>query len=230
MRKLLLLLLWLTIAESLTAQQLGLRGWFAHGQTWLVWTNTLIANRTGYYDWDLATLTDTAMNWALTLWMTGASSYTNDVPAFTTASADLSIRRPQQFKPAPGTPFYWAALRLADGNILQSGSSTVDVGTLVTVSRLNLFKNPERLRLEVSLTPISMPPSITIIIQRPTGGQLPLSVIGPPGQTSTLETSTNLVNWSSLSIYRLVTNRLDLLIVFHPAEPQRFYRLRETAP
>ncbi|MCI0535187.1 MAG: esterase family protein [Verrucomicrobiales bacterium] len=167
----------------------------------------------GYYDWDQATLTDTATNWALTLWMIGASSYANDVPAFTTATTDLSIRRPQQFKPSPGTPLNWCLTRLSDGAVLQAGATTPDTNGLVTIPALALFRDPTRIRLQIWRAGSVIVPVNFLTIAAVTNAvpaRVDLVVNGSVGQCFLLETSTNLTAWQVRSTNSLLSVPLTL--------------------
>jgi len=181
----------------------------------------------GYYDWDQATLADTATNWALTLWLTGASSYTNDAPGFTTATTDLSIRRPQQFKPAPGTPLNWCLARLSDAAVLQFGATTPDTNGLVTIPALTIHRDPIRSRLQLwradsAIIPVNF---VSIVAAtNPVPAHVDLVVSGLTGQCFLLETSTNLTDWQVLRTNTLLASPLTLT---EPLDPgPRFFRTR----
>jgi dienelactone hydrolase len=107
----------------------------------------------GYHNWDVDTLADTPTQWAVTLWLTGASDFATDIAPFDSAVADVSVRRAQQFKPAPGALLDWKFTRLDNGGLLQSGQVSVGADGLVTVPALTVFKDPLRGRLEITPAP-----------------------------------------------------------------------------
>jgi len=185
----------------------------------------------GYYDWDQATLTDTTNSWAITLWMTGVSSYTNDVPAFTNASTDVSIRRPQRFRPAPGVPLNWQTRRLADNAILQSGLTAAASNGLVTVTNFAIHRDPTRVRLE--LWPVTaLPPQAPafgppVFTGPPASSPFNLSLTnGDTGQSFLLEATTNFATWLPLSTNTLTSVPFFLLDLQATNFDHRFYRTR----
>lgn len=110
----------------------------------------------------MATIADTATNWAVTLWMhsTNTTSFSNDVPAFATATTDVTIRRAQQFKPAPGAPLVWTYT--SNNVVIASGATTADSDGFVTVTNLTLFKDPARTRLEITFPPVNRIHVVTV--------------------------------------------------------------------
>jgi len=112
-----------------------------NGDPWGTWS--------GYYDWDTTSLADTPSLWAATMFLTGSSSFANDVPSFSSATASVALRRTQQFSPAQGTLLLWSLRRLTDNVVLQSGTVTAAADGLVSIPNLTLFKDPTRCRLEV---------------------------------------------------------------------------------
>lgn len=106
--------------------------------------------RGGYLEWDPATLTESATGWSVDLWLRSAASLPADVPAFATVTVDVSLRRPQAFKPAPGAALSWSLVPVAGGAPLQSGTLTVGGDGLVTVPALVIPKAPAKARLTVS--------------------------------------------------------------------------------
>ena len=115
----------------------------ADGDPWGTWS--------GYYDWEVETLVDTADRWECTLYLTGTSAVSVDNFPGQAASCDLNIRKPPQFQPAPATPLLWRLIEPASGQVLQSGETQPDTSGLVTITGLTLFKDPLRTRLIVEL-------------------------------------------------------------------------------
>ena len=117
------------------------------GTPWGTWS--------GYYDWDTTTITDTPLAWACTMFLIGQSSCSVDNYPGTTATCDVSVRRPQRFHPPDGAVLNWRLVRMADGTILQAGTTSPESDGLVVVTGLSLFKDPIRCRLEVRFQPQS---------------------------------------------------------------------------
>ncbi len=109
----------------------------AIGDPWGTWS--------GYYDWDLDTIDDTPRSWAATIFLVSASSFDNDVPAFDSSTADVAIRRPQQFHPAPGSVFEWTLNPSANSKGAQNGMGMVDPDGVVVIPGLTIKKTPGRL-------------------------------------------------------------------------------------
>ncbi len=109
----------------------------AIGDPWGTWS--------GYYDWDLDTIDDTPQSWAATIFLVSASSFDNDVPAFDSSTADIAIRRPQQFHPAPGSVFEWTLNPSANSKGAQNGMGMVDPDGVVVIPGLTIRKTPSRL-------------------------------------------------------------------------------------
>ena len=109
----------------------------AIGEPWGTWS--------GYYDWDLDTIEDTPSQWAATVFLVSSSSFENDVPAFDSSTADIAIRRPQHFHPAPGSVFDWALRPLSDSKATQIGMGIVDPDGVVVIPNLTITKTPSRL-------------------------------------------------------------------------------------
>ena len=83
----------------------------------------------------------------MTIFLVNSSDFPADVPDFDRATADVTLRRPQQFRPEPGTKIDWVFTRDSDGVVFEEGSLIVPADGLVTVEGLTIFKS--RGRLEV---------------------------------------------------------------------------------
>jgi len=184
-------------------------GSHTNGAPWGTWS--------GYYDWDQSTLSDTTNLWSCTVFLTGLSSVSVDNYPGSSATCDVSVRKPQQFKPAPGTRLLWRMIRLSDSAVLQSGVTQVEADGLVVVTNLTVFKDPQRTRLEVMA-----PPALRIT------SASTFRVEGAAGLYCVLETSTSPVSgrWSSALTFAIlpagvVTGNLPGVA----GEPQRFHRL-----
>jgi len=107
------------------------------GEPWGTWS--------GYYEWDTDTIEDGPERWAATVALRSESAVENSVPTFDRSTADVAIRRPQQFRPRPGSVFAWVLQPLDGGDGAQSGTGTVDETGLVVVPGLTITKSPRRL-------------------------------------------------------------------------------------
>jgi len=94
-----------------------------------------------YMRWDAADILDEAKRYALTLYLIPGA------PAGE-ATVDVTPRRAQTFRLAPGERASWALRSLAGGREVQRGACTADRHVLITVERLNVAR--ERRRLEIS--------------------------------------------------------------------------------
>jgi hypothetical protein len=104
----------------------------------------------GYHDWDLNTIVDTPGAWAVTAFLIGQSSHLVDNSPDASLTADLAIRKPQQFKPPTGRQLQWSVTRLSNGQVLQSGTTTAGEEDLVSLTGITLYKDPDRVRIRVS--------------------------------------------------------------------------------
>jgi pimeloyl-ACP methyl ester carboxylesterase len=176
----------------------------------------------GYYDWDTATLTDTPSQWACTVFLTGLSAVSVDNYPGTSATCDVGVRKPQQFRPEPGTVLLWRHVRLGENAVLRSGTTVAAADGLVMVTNLTVSKDPQRTRLEIMAPPVLRLTSPSTFRAE-----------GAPGLQCTLETSPSLspANWSPALAFPIpstgvVTGTLPGVA----GEPQRFHRLRATLP
>lgn len=64
---------------------------------------------------------------------------------------DVTPRRCQKFKPAPGETFRWTNTSLAEGKVVQSGTAVADRWGLVTLEKVTVSKG--RNRIEISQGP-----------------------------------------------------------------------------
>ena len=109
----------------------------AIGDPWGTWS--------GYYDWDLDTIDDTPSQWAATIFLISSSSFDNDVSVFDSSTADVAIRRPQNFQPAPGSVFEWTLQSLSGAKGVQTGMGIADPAGVVVIPDLTITKTPSRL-------------------------------------------------------------------------------------
>lgn len=95
--------LWLVLISSTTFAQANVRGWYADGQVWILWDLDNSPPEThGIYS---SAPSFTNINQAQ---LTGRSSHTVDNSPEASLTADLAIRKPQQFKPPAGRQLQWS--------------------------------------------------------------------------------------------------------------------------
>ncbi len=112
------------------------------GDNWGTWG--------GYHRWDLDNITDLPAGWSATAWLESNAIFANDNCPNNSLSADVAIRKPQQFKPATGKTLNWNVKDLSNGNILQAGTTVVQADSLVVVPQVVVFKeNIRRVRISV---------------------------------------------------------------------------------
>ena len=112
------------------------------GDNWGTWG--------GWHNWDIRDMTDEPGKWEATAWLTSGAAFDNDNSPHTSLVADLTIRRPQQFKPKAGKVLQWSVTRISNGQVLQSGTTTVGANDLVRLDRITVFSDPDRVRIRVS--------------------------------------------------------------------------------
>jgi hypothetical protein len=105
----------------------------------------------GYFDWDTTTITDTPGAWGCTVFLVGQSAVSVDNFPGASATTDVTVRKPQAFRPAPGQSIAWRLRRLADGAILQEGAVQPDADGVVAIQGLTIRKDPDRSRIELAV-------------------------------------------------------------------------------
>lgn len=100
----------------------------------------------GYLDWE-PVVADSATGWEVTLLTRKLETQFGTLAAPESLTVDVTPRRTQRFRPAPGSTIAWSAVRLSDGAVLQTGTATVDAAGLVTVPQVKVMRLGVRLRL-----------------------------------------------------------------------------------
>ena len=88
--------------------------------------------------WDPETLVDEPTRWEITL-------YLRDDCPYPTLTTDLTPRRCQKFKAAPGQAFKWT--NRSDDKEVQSGTVAADQHGLITIKTVKVTKGKNRLRV-----------------------------------------------------------------------------------
>ena len=116
------------------------------GDNWGTWG--------GYHRW--GDVVESTQDWWTIAWLEGDANYPNDNCPSTSLTADLAIRRPQEFKPSAGETVYWSVFDFVSQTILQSDSSIVRSDNLVVIPQVEIFKESIRgVVIFISLSPTS---------------------------------------------------------------------------
>ncbi len=111
------------------------------GDNWGAWG--------GYHRWD--NVVETPQFWQVTAWLESNALFPNDNAPYDFLAADLAIRRPQAFLPSTGQTISWDVKDLATGNILQSGTTTVQADMLVAIPQVEIFReNIRKVRITIT--------------------------------------------------------------------------------
>ncbi len=115
---------------------LGLQGsGLGDGEDWGTWG--------GWHQWDAGTVTDEIGEWSVTAWLTNDAEFAADNCPYQALTADLAIRRPQQFQPLEGTLLQWSVTRETDGILLQEGSLIVGTRDLVVLPAATVLREDQ---------------------------------------------------------------------------------------
>ncbi len=93
-----------------------------------------------YLFWETEDVVDEAGRWEMTVGLAAKA------PA-AACTADVTPRRCQRFKPAPGTVLRWTNVSRADGREVQSGTAKADALGLVTLEGATVTKGLNRIRI-----------------------------------------------------------------------------------
>ena len=148
-------------------------------------TGDSVGTLNGYMDWDPA-LVDSDSHWEVVLRTRGLTTLWGQLPAPESLTVDVTPRRVQRFRPAPGVPVTWTATRLSDGTQVQSGSVNLDELGRVTLCAVRTYRTGTRLALQslaggVGVTPGTVHPrALTLApIRNPVRGHAALDVEWP---------------------------------------------------
>lgn len=97
-----------------------------------------------YLRWETSDLVDEPGRWEVTAFLTGGQGGAPKEECM----VDLTPRRCQKFKAAPGGQFRWTNTSLADGKVVQSGSATSDKWGMVTLDKLTVTKGKNRVSIQ----------------------------------------------------------------------------------
>lgn len=181
------------------------------GDNWGTWG--------GYHDWNLATLTDEVGKWEVTAWLTGNAPFLNDQSPENALLTDLAIRKPQNFKPAPGKPLEWRVRDLATNQVIQAGQTAARPDGLVVVPQIFVTKeNFRRIRVQVYDPTVSTHESESVfseikITPNPSYSEAVLSVFSQKSMDGVLRATGLDGKQVTVSIQLLEgENRLDLAV------------------
>lgn len=104
----------------------------------------------GYCEWDTTTIVDQSDIWECTIFLRGLSPMTIDNALVESLTADVSLRRTQQFNPSGATTVTWWLIDESPREVRQSGIVTAGADSLVSVAGLTVYRDPDRSRLIAS--------------------------------------------------------------------------------
>jgi pimeloyl-ACP methyl ester carboxylesterase len=113
-------------------------GWSSSGDT--------LGTINGSMEWDPA-LTDSATVWRVTLSTRALTTRWGVRAAPESLTVDVTPRRLQRFRPAPGVQVSWKAIRVSDGAQVQSGSVGVDGMGRITIPGVKTYRTGTKLSL-----------------------------------------------------------------------------------
>ena len=177
----------------------------------------------GYFDWEPATIVDTNAGWQCTAFLVGsASGYAPiDESPHAQLTADIAIRRPQRFHPAPGTAVLWSVRAANTNNILQSGIGTVDTDGLVKLTGVTVLRDPDRVVIQASGLP-------AVGIAKTSASEITLSAFLRRGFTYQLQSRTSTSVWIDIGL-PVAGGDATVEIPRPITTSAEFYRLRITA-
>lgn len=111
------------------------------GDNWGTWG--------GYHRWE--NVLETPQSWQVTAWLESDAVFANDNSPENFLLADLAIRRPQTFLPGSGQPISWKVKDQASGNVLKSGTTSVQADNLVVIPQVAVFRKDIR-KVIISIT------------------------------------------------------------------------------
>lgn len=116
------------------------------GDNWGTWG--------AYHRWEQPQ--EDANSWQTTAWLESDAVFDNDNCPDDFLTADLAIRKPQQFKPSTGSTIYWQVRDVASNQLLQNGTSTVKADNLTVIPQIRIFRNAVRkVRIVISTQPVA---------------------------------------------------------------------------
>lgn len=106
----------------------------------------------GFHTWTPDSITDTPTDWTCPYWLINGSAWLPDNCPSESLQCDVSIRRPQQFVPAAGTPLTWTITTGAtrNGPVIASGSTTVAADGVVRIAGVWARRSPNYRWLHVT--------------------------------------------------------------------------------
>ena len=93
-----------------------------------------------YLLWETGDIVDTAERWEMTLGLVERAPQDS-------CTVDLTPRRVQRFKPAPGTQVRWTNRSLAASTVVERGTAEVDALGLITLPALTVGKGLNRIAI-----------------------------------------------------------------------------------
>ena len=105
-------------------------------------------NINGYLFWDTETIVDEPARWEMTVYLHAGDKHGRGKAPARACTVSLTPRRCRKFKASPGRKFKWTNTSLADGRQVQSGAAAADKWGLVTIDKLVVTMEKNRIRIE----------------------------------------------------------------------------------
>lgn len=104
----------------------------------------------GHYDW--GGVVDQYCRWEAVMWLNGTGMMLNPVDFMPNPvqRASVAVRKPNLFRPSPGTTLFWELRNETTGVLLRSGTTSPGSNGLVKISDLPIIRFPNRVRLIIS--------------------------------------------------------------------------------
>ena len=164
----------------------------------------------GWNAWDGAPQ-DAETIWQMSLRATDATPHT----------VDVTPRRTQQFRLAPGSVANWQNRRVSDNVQIQSGTAVADAFGRVTASNLIVGTAGNRVRFEWVV-----PPSILSAEPLSAPSRCRLAWTSQPGRVYTLDSSEDLNGWTPLQTFTATASSIVFEDFSAPSPGQRYYRTK----
>jgi hypothetical protein len=137
------------------------------GEPWGTWS--------GFCEWEQSTIVDLVDRWECTMFLSGLSTVPVDNALHAESKVSVTLRRTRAFLPAAGTELAWQLLEDGTGIVVKRGLAVAGPEGLVTIRGLLVPRDPDRVRLVVTMLPA---PCLSGNVDTgPGGGGAPVDVL-----------------------------------------------------
>ena len=197
------------------------------GDNWGTWG--------GWHNWDPDAVIDEPDRWEVTAWLTDGAPFANDNCPYDQLTADLAVRKPQQFKPAAGENVHWEVIDLNNNEVLQSGNAVVKADSLVVIPQVAVYRESIR-KVRIEVTPMNVATfqesgsrvlTDLSIAPNPSKGEARMSVFVPE-QTAAVIAAVSTTGLKALFNYRLLPGKNEISLASFNHLPAGLYFLELT--